>query len=74
MSDIGLNITVLDIFVYGVIAALPLTTTLLLILVVARLGIGHAAARRGLHGPERRNHRCGTVLGDWSRPDGLAVD
>ena len=49
MSDIGLNITVLDIFVYGVIAALPLTTTLLLILVVARLGIGHAAARRGLH-------------------------
>jgi len=24
--------------------------------------------------PERRNHRCGTVLGDWSRPDGLAVD
>src|ERR1700730_6989895 len=49
MSDIGLNITVLDIFVYGVIAALPLTTILLVILVVARRGIGHAATRRGLH-------------------------
>jgi len=49
MGDSGLNITVLDRFVYGVVAALPLTTTLLLILVVARLGIGHAAARRGLH-------------------------
>ena len=49
MSDIGLNITVLDIFVYGVIVALPLTTILLVILVVARLGIGHAATRRGLH-------------------------
>jgi hypothetical protein len=49
MSDIGLNITVLDIFVYGVIVALPLTTILLVILVLARLGIGHAATRRDLH-------------------------
>jgi hypothetical protein len=49
MSDIGLNISVLDIFVYGVIVALPLTTILLVILVVARLGIGHTATRRGLH-------------------------
>ena len=49
MSDIGLNISVLDIFVYGVIVALPLTTILLVILVVARLGIGHATTRRGLH-------------------------
>ena len=49
MSDIGLNITVLDIFVYGVIVTLPLTRILLVILVVARLGIGHAATRRGLH-------------------------
>jgi hypothetical protein len=48
MSDIGLNITVLEIFVYGVIVALPLTTILLVIFVVARLGFGHAATRRGL--------------------------
>ena len=75
MSDIGLNITVLDIFVYGVIVALPLTTILLVILVVARLGDwSRGDATRSALGPERRNHRCGTVLGDWSRPDGLAVD
>jgi hypothetical protein len=51
MSDIGLNITVLDIFVYGVILALPLTTILLVIFIVARLGPGHAATRRGCNGP-----------------------
>jgi hypothetical protein len=48
MSGIGLNITVLDIFVYGVIVALPLTTIMLVILVVARLGISRGSMRRAL--------------------------
>src|SRR5437764_10614489 len=37
MSDIGLNFSVWDIFAYGAIIALPLTTILLVICVIGRL-------------------------------------
>ena len=57
MSDIGLNITVLDIFVYGAILALPWTTILLVTLVVARLRIGRRSIRRGL----RRGLNAGII-------------
>src|SRR5713101_8327859 len=47
MSDVGLNFSALDIFVYGAIIALPLTTILLVVLVLGRLRIGRRGVRRG---------------------------
>ena len=47
MSDIGLNFSALDIFIYGAVIALPLTTILLVVLVLGRLWIGRRGLGRG---------------------------
>jgi hypothetical protein len=52
MSD---HLSALQVFVYGSVIGLPLTTLLLVILIMRRLRVRGQAARRGLQRVERRD-------------------